>query len=83
MFSYFGAPMPEIRSNLLVRRHNPILTIRLTHFVPCHAKQLIYILSRRQAMQKYKEVPWWWYTILLALSFIAGQYYCSLDGSRF
>ncbi|KAF8230326.1 oligopeptide transporter [Tricholoma matsutake] len=25
-----------------------------------------------QVMQKYKEVPWWWYTIVLALSFIAG-----------
>lgn len=26
-------------------------------------------------MQKYKEVPWWWYTIVLALSFIAGKEY--------
>ncbi|KAF8814690.1 OPT superfamily oligopeptide transporter [Phlegmacium glaucopus] len=25
-----------------------------------------------QAMQKYKEAPWWWYAILLCLSFIAG-----------
>jgi hypothetical protein len=26
-----------------------------------------------QAMQKYKENPWWWYAILLCLSFIAGK----------
>ena len=26
-----------------------------------------------QAMQKYKENPWWWYVILLFLSFIAGK----------
>ena len=26
-----------------------------------------------QAMQKYKENPWWWYVILLCLSFIAGK----------
>ncbi|KAL0960200.1 hypothetical protein HGRIS_011834 [Hohenbuehelia grisea] len=25
-----------------------------------------------QAMKKYKEAPWWWYLILLALSFLAG-----------
>ncbi|KIM46796.1 hypothetical protein M413DRAFT_440366 [Hebeloma cylindrosporum] len=25
-----------------------------------------------QAMKKYKEAPWWWYIILLALSFVAG-----------
>ncbi|XP_006463485.1 hypothetical protein AGABI2DRAFT_187070 [Agaricus bisporus var. bisporus H97] len=25
-----------------------------------------------QAMQKYEEAPWWWYTILLFLSFFAG-----------
>jgi len=25
-------------------------------------------------MEKYKEAPWWWYAILLALSFIAGMY---------
>ena len=25
-----------------------------------------------QAMLKYKEAPWWWYTILLVLSFFAG-----------
>ncbi|KAF9525053.1 oligopeptide transporter [Crepidotus variabilis] len=25
-----------------------------------------------QAMLKYKEAPWWWYVILLALSFFAG-----------
>ncbi|KAF8656479.1 hypothetical protein AX16_002530 [Volvariella volvacea WC 439] len=25
-----------------------------------------------QAMQKYKEAPWWWYAILLVLSFVAG-----------
>ncbi|KAF8814692.1 OPT superfamily oligopeptide transporter [Phlegmacium glaucopus] len=25
-----------------------------------------------QAMRKYKEAPWWWYAILLCLSFIAG-----------
>jgi hypothetical protein len=24
-------------------------------------------------MQKYKETSWWWYTILLCLSFIAGK----------
>ena len=24
-------------------------------------------------MQKYKENPWWWYGILLFLSFIAGK----------
>ena len=26
-----------------------------------------------QAMQKYKETAWWWYAILLCLSFIAGK----------
>ncbi|KAF8882526.1 oligopeptide transporter [Gymnopilus junonius] len=25
-----------------------------------------------QAMKKYKEAPWWWYLILLALAFVAG-----------
>ncbi|KAF9446473.1 oligopeptide transporter [Macrolepiota fuliginosa MF-IS2] len=25
-----------------------------------------------QAMQKYKEAPWWWYVILICLSFFAG-----------
>ena len=25
------------------------------------------------AMQKYKEAPWWWYMILLALAFFAGE----------
>ncbi|KAL4258388.1 oligopeptide OPT transporter family protein [Pleurotus pulmonarius] len=25
-----------------------------------------------QAMKKYKEAPWWWYAILLVLSFVAG-----------
>jgi OPT oligopeptide transporter protein len=26
-----------------------------------------------QAMQKYKEAPWWWYVILLCLAFFAGR----------
>jgi hypothetical protein len=25
------------------------------------------------AMQKYKEVPWWWYLLLLGLAFFAGE----------
>ncbi|KDR80162.1 hypothetical protein GALMADRAFT_61865 [Galerina marginata CBS 339.88] len=25
-----------------------------------------------QAMKRYKEAPWWWYALLLALSFVAG-----------
>jgi hypothetical protein len=25
------------------------------------------------AMQKYEEAPWWWYMILLALAFFAGE----------
>jgi hypothetical protein len=25
------------------------------------------------AMRKYKEVPWWWYVILLVLAFLAGE----------
>lgn len=24
-------------------------------------------------MKKYKEAPWWWYAILLVLSFVAGD----------
>lgn len=27
-------------------------------------------------MKKYKEAPWWWYAILLVLSFFAGVYIC-------
>ncbi|KAF8508624.1 OPT oligopeptide transporter protein-domain-containing protein [Hysterangium stoloniferum] len=27
------------------------------------------------AMQKYKEAPWWWFAILLVLSFLAGKIY--------
>jgi len=31
-----------------------------------------------QAMKKYKEAPWWWYALLLILSFSAGQYRSTL-----
>jgi hypothetical protein len=28
-----------------------------------------------QAMLKYKEAPWWWYIVLLVLSFLAGIFF--------
>jgi len=31
-----------------------------------------------QAMQKYEEAPWWWFMILLALSFFAGVHFVLL-----
>jgi hypothetical protein len=73
--------MHEIRSNLLVRRLNLILTIRSIQFATHHAKKS-YIL-RGQAMKKYKEVSLWWYSILLSLSFIAGQYHHFSDSAHF
>jgi uncharacterized membrane protein YdcZ (DUF606 family) len=28
-------------------------------------------------MRKYDEAPWWWYAILLVLSFLAGTFNCA------
>jgi hypothetical protein len=37
------------------------------------------LLSIVQAMQRYEEVPWWWYAILLVLSFLAGKHFTCND----
>lgn len=38
------------------------------------------VLTVIQAMQKYKEVPWWWFSALLVLSFIAGRHFKYVPG---
>ena len=38
-----------------------------------HARDKTLLDPHWVAMQKYKEVPWWWYALLLVLAFFAGK----------
>jgi hypothetical protein len=57
------------------------------HWVVCFLliinRCLFVTVSDEKVMQKYKEAPWWWFGILLVLSFVAGETYFHLFKIKF